>query len=101
MPGKPAKRSSRSVRRCSSGADQAAFASAATFSHVVAFRTDEGLVLFDASSVFTGKGVTASLRAWADDPIHSLVYTHGHVDHVGGSGRCWPTVRSAAMRLLG
>ncbi len=57
-----------------------------SFSHVVAFRTDAGLVLFDASSVFTGKGVTASLRGWADDPIHSLVYTHGHVDHVGGSG---------------
>lgn len=57
-----------------------------SFSHVVAFRTDEGLVLFDASSVFTGRGVTASLRGWADDPIHTLVYTHGHVDHVGGSG---------------
>ncbi|MCU1352521.1 MAG: beta-lactamase [Acidimicrobiales bacterium] len=57
-----------------------------SFSHVVAFRTDEGLVLFDSSSAFTGRGVTASLRAWADDPIHSLVYTHGHVDHVGGSG---------------
>ncbi len=57
-----------------------------SFSHVVAFRTDEGLVLFDSSSVFTGRGVTASLRAWADEPIHTLVYTHGHVDHVGGSG---------------
>jgi alkyl sulfatase BDS1-like metallo-beta-lactamase superfamily hydrolase len=57
-----------------------------SFSNVVVFRTDEGLVLFDASSVFTGRGITASLRAWADDPIHSLVYTHGHVDHVGGSG---------------
>lgn len=57
-----------------------------SFSHVVAFRTDDGLVLFDASSAFTGRGVTASLRAWADDPIHTLVYTHGHVDHVGGSG---------------
>ncbi|CAN5880115.1 hypothetical protein BH23ACT2_BH23ACT2_23950 [soil metagenome] len=57
-----------------------------SFSHVVAFRTDEGLVLFDASSVFTGRGVTQSLRAWADDPVHTLVYTHGHVDHVGGSG---------------
>lgn len=56
-----------------------------SFSHVVAFRTDEGLVLFDASSVFTGKGAVASLRAWADDPVHSLIYTHGHVDHVGGS----------------
>ncbi len=57
-----------------------------SFSHVVAFRTDDGLVLFDSSSVFTGRAVTASLRTWADDPIHSLVYTHGHVDHVGGSG---------------
>lgn len=57
-----------------------------SFSHVVTFRTDDGLVLFDASSVFTGGAVTASLRAWADDPIHTLVYTHGHVDHVGGSG---------------
>jgi alkyl sulfatase BDS1-like metallo-beta-lactamase superfamily hydrolase len=57
-----------------------------SFSNVVALRTEEGLVLFDASSVFTGRGVTASLRAWADDPVHTLVYTHGHVDHVGGSG---------------
>ncbi|MGI8756134.1 MAG: alkyl sulfatase dimerization domain-containing protein [Acidimicrobiales bacterium] len=57
-----------------------------SFSNVVAFRTDDGLVLFDSSSVFTARGVTASLRAWADDPVHTLVYTHGHVDHVGGSG---------------
>ncbi|WP_421120763.1 alkyl sulfatase dimerization domain-containing protein [Aquihabitans daechungensis] len=57
-----------------------------SFSNVVAFRTDDGLVLFDASSVFTGQGTTASLRAWTHEPIHSLVYTHGHVDHVGGSG---------------
>jgi len=57
-----------------------------SFSNVVAFRTDEGLVLFDSSSVFTGRGCTASLRAWTDEPVHSLVYTHGHVDHVGGSG---------------
>jgi alkyl sulfatase BDS1-like metallo-beta-lactamase superfamily hydrolase len=57
-----------------------------SFSNIVAFRTDDGLVLFDASSVFTAKGCVASLRGWTDDPVHSLVYTHGHVDHVGGSG---------------
>src|SRR5690606_20982580 len=57
-----------------------------SFSHVVAFDTDDGLVLFDSSSVFTGAGVTASLRGWSDAPIDTLVYTHGHVDHVGGSG---------------
>src|SRR3954463_9735295 len=47
-----------------------------SFSNVVAVRTDDGMVLFDASSVFTGRGTTASLRAWSDDPVHSLVYTH-------------------------
>ena len=57
-----------------------------SFSHVVAFRTDDGLVLFDASAQFTAEGVVQSLRGWADDPVHTLVYTHGHVDHVGGSG---------------
>jgi alkyl sulfatase BDS1-like metallo-beta-lactamase superfamily hydrolase len=56
-----------------------------SFSHCVAFRTDDGLVLFDASSVGSGTKVVAALRGWSDAPIHSLVYTHGHVDHVGGS----------------
>lgn len=58
-----------------------------SFSNVVALHTDDGLVLLDASSVFTGSGVVRSLRAWNDAPVHTLVYTHGHVDHVGGSGR--------------
>ena len=57
-----------------------------SFSNVVSLRTDEGLLTFDASSAFTGRGTTAALRQWADDPVHTLVYTHGHVDHVGGSG---------------
>ncbi|MEZ5205097.1 MAG: alkyl sulfatase dimerization domain-containing protein [Acidimicrobiales bacterium] len=56
-----------------------------SFSNIVAIRTDAGLVLFDASSAFTGRGCVASLRSWSDDPVHTLVYTHGHVDHVGGS----------------
>ncbi|MCU1454670.1 MAG: beta-lactamase [Acidimicrobiales bacterium] len=57
-----------------------------SFSHIVSFRTDDGLVLFDSSSAFTGEGAVGALRRWADDPVHTLVYTHGHVDHVGGSG---------------
>jgi alkyl sulfatase BDS1-like metallo-beta-lactamase superfamily hydrolase len=55
------------------------------FSHVVAFATDAGLVLFDTSLEAFAAGVLKSVRAWSDRPVHSLVYTHGHVDHVGGA----------------
>ena len=57
-----------------------------SYSNVVAIGTDEGLVIFDASGIETGPAVVASLRRWTNDPVHTIVYTHGHVDHVGGSG---------------
>ncbi|MEM9032998.1 MAG: alkyl sulfatase dimerization domain-containing protein [Actinomycetota bacterium] len=57
-----------------------------SFSNVVVIDTDDGLLLFDASGKATAGGVIESLRAWSDAPVHTLVYTHGHVDHVGGSG---------------
>ena len=56
-----------------------------SFSHVVAFGTDDGLVLFDASLDALGAQVLKAVRGWDDDPVHTLVYTHGHVDHVGGA----------------
>ena len=57
-----------------------------SFSHIIAFRTDDGLVCFDSSGQLTGEAAVAALRGWSDARIDSLVYTHGHVDHVGGSG---------------
>ncbi len=57
-----------------------------SFSHVVLLRTDEGLVAFDTSSGISGAACVDSLRAWSNDPVSHLIYTHGHVDHVGGSG---------------
>jgi len=57
-----------------------------SFSHVVLLRSPAGLVAFDTSGAQTGGQCVESLRGWNDDPISHLVYTHGHVDHVGGSG---------------
>jgi alkyl sulfatase BDS1-like metallo-beta-lactamase superfamily hydrolase len=57
-----------------------------SFSHSVAVRTPEGLVCFDASGAFTGTAVVDALRGWSGDRVSHLVYTHGHADHVGGSG---------------
>jgi Metallo-beta-lactamase superfamily len=56
-----------------------------SFSHSAVLATGEGLVVFDASSAMTGAAVVDSIRTWSDAPISSLVYTHGHADHVGGS----------------
>jgi alkyl sulfatase BDS1-like metallo-beta-lactamase superfamily hydrolase len=55
------------------------------FSHVVAFRSEAGLVLFDTSLEVFAEGILKSLRGWTEDPVHTVAYTHGHVDHVGGA----------------
>lgn len=56
------------------------------FSHVVVFRTGDGLVLFDTSLEAFAGGVLKSLRRWTDEPVSDICYTHGHADHVGGTG---------------
>jgi len=57
-----------------------------SFSHVVAFDSGDGLVLFDASLGAFGPAVVEAVRGWRTDPVDTLIYTHGHVDHVGGAG---------------
>lgn len=57
-----------------------------SFSHSVAWDSGDGIVCFDASGVGSGTAVVQSLRGWRSNPITTLVYTHGHADHVGGSG---------------
>lgn len=59
-----------------------------SFSHVWALRQAEGLVLFDTSAAAFGRACLDSLRRWSTEPVSTIVYTHGHVDHVGGA-RVW------------
>lgn len=56
------------------------------FSHSVLFDTDDGLVVFDTSGAEGGQPVVKAIRGWSKAPFRHLIYTHGHVDHVGGSG---------------
>ena len=57
-----------------------------SFSHSVVWDSGDGLVAFDASHANTGQVVVDSIRGWSSSPFNSLVFTHGHVDHVGGTG---------------
>lgn len=58
---------------------------AEAFSNVVAFDTDDGLVVFDVSHSLFAATVIDELRAWSQAPVHTAVYTHGHTDHVTGA----------------
>ncbi len=51
---------------------------------VTAIRTGDGLVLVDTANQATAEKVLALIRTWDDRPIHTVIYTHGHIDHTGG-----------------
>jgi alkyl sulfatase BDS1-like metallo-beta-lactamase superfamily hydrolase len=56
-----------------------------SFANVTAIETSDGLVLFDSGSFATGQLVHETIRGWRPDTcLHTVVFTHGHVDHVFG-----------------
>ncbi|GAA3972053.1 hypothetical protein GCM10023085_62860 [Actinomadura viridis] len=57
-----------------------------TFANVIAFRTGEGLVLFDTGDPATARRNHRAIRAWCADPVRYAIFSHGHIDHVFGVG---------------
>ena len=55
-----------------------------SFANATAFETDEGLVLVDTGSFLLARQVHLAVRAVTKKPLHTAVYTHGHVDHCFG-----------------
>ncbi len=55
-----------------------------SFANVTAFETGDGLVLVDTGGFLLAEQVHAQLREWTDQPLHTAIYSHGHVDHVFG-----------------
>ncbi|MGH7905701.1 MAG: alkyl sulfatase dimerization domain-containing protein, partial [Candidatus Binataceae bacterium] len=54
------------------------------FANFTAIKTGEGLVLVDTGSPAGENGPVALLRQYSPARIHTAIYTHGHIDHVGG-----------------
>jgi alkyl sulfatase BDS1-like metallo-beta-lactamase superfamily hydrolase len=65
--------------------DGLAFMSA--FSNALILETPDGLVFVDTSSFFHAEPMYEQVRAWSTQPVHTGIYTHGHVDHVFGLQR--------------
>lgn len=54
------------------------------FVNTYAVRTGGGLLLIDPGFGHASKPMHQAVRAWSDAPLHTAVYTHGHVDHAFG-----------------
>lgn len=57
-----------------------------SFGNVCAFETAEGLVLVDTGNLVFAPQVHAEIRRWSSLPLHTVIYSHGHIDHVFGLG---------------
>lgn len=55
------------------------------FGNATAVRTDAGLVLVDTGNRETASQTLAALRRWGESPVHTVIYTHGHIDHTWGA----------------
>lgn len=52
--------------------------------NVALFETDEGLLLVDAGCAGDGPALLRAVRRVSERPLHTVVFTHGHVDHAFG-----------------
>ncbi len=57
---------------------------ASQFSGCTAFETDAGLVLVDTGTKQFAPALAAMLRQKTSAPVHTAIYTHGHIDHAYG-----------------
>ena len=51
---------------------------------VTVIRTAAGLVFVDTAKPDTAAKTLAAIRRWDNSPIHTVIYTHGHIDHTSG-----------------
>lgn len=63
-------------------ADRTAFS--ASFGNICGFATDDGLLLVDTGNQLMAASNHERIRGWNTERLGTVVYTHGHIDHVFG-----------------
>jgi glyoxylase-like metal-dependent hydrolase (beta-lactamase superfamily II) len=56
-----------------------------SFGNAIAFATGTGLLLIDTGSPFTAPQIRDLVSSWNGERVTTIVYTHGHIDHVMGA----------------
>ena len=56
----------------------------ADYVNLIVFETGEGLVLVDTGMVEAGPKMHEMIRKQTDAPLHTVIFTHGHIDHAFG-----------------
>ena len=56
------------------------------------FETRDGLVVVDTGMAPAGPALLKAIRSVSQQPIHTIIYTHGHVDHAYGT---WPLIEDS------
>lgn len=54
------------------------------FVNTYVLRTPAGLLMIDPGFTHAARQLQRAVRAWSDAPLHTAIYTHGHVDHAFG-----------------
>jgi len=78
------------------------------FSNAIVRETGEGLIIVDPAALFDAQPKFDAVRGATRQPLHTAVFTHGHVDHVFGvrnyaqeaKTNGWPRPRIVAHEAL-
>ncbi|HRY05245.1 MAG TPA: MBL fold metallo-hydrolase, partial [Beijerinckiaceae bacterium] len=54
------------------------------FVNTYAMKTPDGLLLIDPGTMRGAASAHQAIRGWTGEPVHTIVYTHGHIDHAFG-----------------
>lgn len=68
------------------------------FSNAYLVETPEGNVQINAGMGMEAPVIEANFRAFSEQPVHTLILTQGHVDHVGGVA--WFREKNPGLRVL-